>query len=125
MATSRPDLCNESRLARGPWLTGGTGDEGAEGGSGARGSPLTPPPGAGLGRLLERGAEGVDRGSWDAAARLAERILALDPGNADAAAMLRVDGLRSTRLRDRAPWARRVVTVMFCDMVGSTALATV
>jgi class 3 adenylate cyclase/tetratricopeptide (TPR) repeat protein len=85
---------------------------------------MTANEGAEVRRLLDRAAEAVDRASWETAARLAERVLALDPGNADAAALLRVDGFRSGRLRDRSPWARRVVTVMFCDMVGSTSLST-
>jgi class 3 adenylate cyclase/tetratricopeptide (TPR) repeat protein len=85
---------------------------------------MTAGEGAEVRRLLDRAAEAVDRGSWDTAGRLAERVLALDPANAHALALLEVDDFRSGRLKDRSPWARRVVTVMFCDLVGSTVLST-
>jgi class 3 adenylate cyclase len=75
-------------------------------------------------RLLDRAVESMDRGAWDVTARLAERALALEPDNGDAAAMLRTARLRAGRGRDQPSGTRRQVTIMFCDMVGSTALAT-
>jgi class 3 adenylate cyclase len=78
----------------------------------------------GVQRLLERAVEAVDMGAWDVVARLAEQIVALDPENEYASALLTLTGLRSERKRGRAPGTRRRVTVMFCDMVGSTDFAT-
>jgi class 3 adenylate cyclase/tetratricopeptide (TPR) repeat protein len=75
-------------------------------------------------RLLDRAFESMDRGAWDATARLAARILTLRPDNEDAAALLRTARIRMGRAQDLDPATRRQVTVMFCDMVGSTALST-
>jgi class 3 adenylate cyclase/tetratricopeptide (TPR) repeat protein len=75
-------------------------------------------------RLLDRAIEAVDRGSWDSAARLAGQVLTLDPDNTHATALLTLMELRSERRRGRAAGTRRRVTVMFCDMVGSTEFAS-
>jgi class 3 adenylate cyclase/tetratricopeptide (TPR) repeat protein len=80
--------------------------------------------GAEVQRLLERTVEAVDRAAWDTAIRFADQILVLDPGNEYANAVLTLTSLRSGVKPDRASGTRRRVTVMFCDMVDSTAFAS-
>ena len=61
--------------------------------------------------LLSDAQEARDAGDWKTASSLLDAVNALDPGNADAAAM-------------RAGAAtRRQMTLLFCDVVGSTELA--
>lgn len=78
-----------------------------------------------LGRLLEEAATAVDRADWARALRLADAIAALDPTNEDAAAIRTLARLRATRSSAVRAGSRRQVTVLFADMVGSTALAGV
>ncbi len=68
--------------------------------------------------LLADARRCADHGDWAAVRDLAGAALALSPGSADAQALLeRADGA------DPASGERRQLTVMFCDVVGSTALS--
>ena len=61
--------------------------------------------------LLEDAREARDAGDWQTARSLLDAVTALDPGNAEAAAML------------AGAATRRQMTLLFCDLVGSTELA--
>lgn len=61
--------------------------------------------------LLDDAREARDAGDWKAASSLLDAVNALDPGNAEAAAML------------AGAATRRQMTLLFCDIVGSTELA--
>lgn len=61
--------------------------------------------------LIEDAREARDAGDWKTARSLLDAVAALDPGNADAAAML------------AGAATRRQMTLLFCDIVGSTELA--
>ncbi|HEU5483422.1 MAG TPA: adenylate/guanylate cyclase domain-containing protein [Microlunatus sp.] len=61
--------------------------------------------------LLEDAREARDAGDWQSARALLEAVTALDPTNTEAAAML------------AGPATRRQMTLLFCDIVGSTELA--
>jgi class 3 adenylate cyclase/tetratricopeptide (TPR) repeat protein len=74
-------------------------------------------------RILDRAVEAADRSDWATALRLADEVLAIDPDNSYAAALRTLTVYRGERKRGRAPGTRRRVSVVFCDMVGSTALA--
>ena len=81
---------------------------------------------------LDDTAVALERESWPAVKTLAEAVLALEPENGEARRLLR---LATRRLDRRAPAAsiadehpiadaeRRQITVMFCDLAGSTALS--
>ncbi len=64
-----------------------------------------------LGDLLADAREARDAGDWKTARSLLGAVTALDPGNAEAAAML------------AGAATRRQMTLLFCDLVGSTELA--
>lgn len=64
-----------------------------------------------LGDLLADARDARDAGDWKAARSLLGAVTALDPGNAEAAAML------------AGAATRRQMTLLFCDLVGSTELA--
>lgn len=89
-------------------------------------------------RLLDEADEAVDRRDWDAVERLATAALAVDPECADATGLLALAERRRARaMRRPEPVAadgprhgsgefeaeRRTLTVMFCDLVGSTEIA--
>ncbi|HEU4547275.1 MAG TPA: adenylate/guanylate cyclase domain-containing protein, partial [Microlunatus sp.] len=61
--------------------------------------------------LLADAREARDAGDWKTARSLLDAVTALDPGNAEAAAML------------TGAATRRQMTLLFCDIVGSTELA--
>jgi class 3 adenylate cyclase len=61
--------------------------------------------------LLADAREARDAGDWKTARSLLDAVGALDPGNAEAAAML------------AGAATRRQMTLLFCDIVGSTELA--
>jgi class 3 adenylate cyclase/tetratricopeptide (TPR) repeat protein len=61
--------------------------------------------------LLADAREARDAGDWKTARTLLDAVGALDPGNAEAAAML------------AGAATRRQMTLLFCDIVGSTELA--
>ena len=61
--------------------------------------------------LLADAREARDAGDWKTARSLLDAVSALDPGNAEAAAML------------AGAATRRQMTLLFCDIVGSTELA--
>ncbi|HEY5784720.1 MAG TPA: adenylate/guanylate cyclase domain-containing protein [Microlunatus sp.] len=61
--------------------------------------------------LLADAREARDAGDWKTARSLLDAVAALDPGNAEAAAML------------AGAATRRQMTLLFCDIVGSTELA--
>jgi class 3 adenylate cyclase len=70
-------------------------------------------------RLISDAASEADARSWEKARALAEAAIALQPGNAEAQLILaRADAALS-------PGERRQLTVVFCDVVGSTALSGV
>ncbi len=64
-----------------------------------------------LADLLADAREARDAGDWRTARALLGAVTALDPGNAEAAAML------------AGAATRRQMTLLFCDLVGSTELA--
>ena len=61
--------------------------------------------------LLADAREARDAGDWKTARTLLDAVGALDPGNAEAAAMM------------AGAATRRQMTLLFCDIVGSTELA--
>jgi class 3 adenylate cyclase/tetratricopeptide (TPR) repeat protein len=65
--------------------------------------------------LLDRSVAALNRGDVTAAHDLAERVLAADTSNRDAAALLGVEGPSEGELRR--------LSLLFCDLVGSTALS--
>jgi class 3 adenylate cyclase len=65
--------------------------------------------------LLLRAVDAVNRGDVRNAHALAEQVLASDEGNLDARALLAAEGQPSAQVRR--------ITVMFCDLVGSTSLS--
>ena len=68
--------------------------------------------------LLDDAGQAAERGDWSAVRDLATAALALSPGNEDAQALVE-------RADSDAPESgeRRQLTVMFCDVVGSTTLS--
>jgi class 3 adenylate cyclase/tetratricopeptide (TPR) repeat protein len=68
--------------------------------------------------------EAIDRGDWKAAIRIADQAVALDPEDEKTAALISFLRLRAARESSGFEETRRHMTVMFCDMVGSTALAS-
>lgn len=82
--------------------------------------------GAELEALLERAAAALEAGDAKQAVELAEAAVALDPSSKDAETVL---AFARFRAREAAPEravevaARRRLTVLFCDIVGSTELA--
>jgi class 3 adenylate cyclase/tetratricopeptide (TPR) repeat protein len=74
-------------------------------------------------RLLDDAAAALDGGDWRTAAGLAEAALALAPDSDDAMQLLRrTQSYGSPRQREEG--TRRRLTVMFCDLVESTSLAS-
>lgn len=69
-------------------------------------------------RLLDHAVDAVNQGRLDVARRLAEEVLATDDGNADAVAL---SGFSPAAAPPEGQLRR--LTVMFCDLVGSTALS--
>jgi class 3 adenylate cyclase/tetratricopeptide (TPR) repeat protein len=68
--------------------------------------------------LLEAGAAACDRGDWSSAVAIAEAAAALDPEDPAVA------GLLARAQRGAGTGGRRRLTVMFCDLVGSTHIAS-
>jgi class 3 adenylate cyclase len=68
--------------------------------------------------LLADAQEAAERHDWPAARALAESVLALDPANEEAKRLL-----QDSRSAVAEEGERRQLTVMFCDVVGSTTLA--
>lgn len=78
-----------------------------------------------LDSLLESAAHSLERGDGERAVTLAEAALALEPDNADALAIVTFARFRARKtLRPDSGGARRRLTVVFCDVVGSTELAS-
>jgi class 3 adenylate cyclase/tetratricopeptide (TPR) repeat protein len=72
--------------------------------------------------LLEAAAAACDRGDWTAALAITEAAAALDPTDpAVVTARARADAGAATA----ASRSRRRLTVMFCDLAGSTELASI
>ncbi|HEX6227954.1 MAG TPA: adenylate/guanylate cyclase domain-containing protein [Solirubrobacterales bacterium] len=71
-----------------------------------------------VGDLLDDAHEAAGQHDWPAVRALAESVLALDPGNETAKRLL--EDSRSA-VAEEGEW--RQLTVMFCDVVGSTTLA--
>jgi class 3 adenylate cyclase len=69
-------------------------------------------------QLLDDAREAATQSDWSAVRALAESVLALDPANEAAGRLL--EDSRSA-LTEAGEW--RQLTVMFCDVVGSTTLA--
>ncbi|MCX6397948.1 MAG: AAA family ATPase [Propionibacteriales bacterium] len=65
--------------------------------------------------LLVRAVEAVNRGDLTNAHALAEQVLAADEGNLDATKVLATESQPTAEVRR--------ITVMFCDLVGSTSLS--
>ena len=81
---------------------------------------------------LDDAAVAVEREAWPTVKTLAEAVLALEPENGEARRLLRLATRRLDRraraasMADERPIAeaeRRQITVMFCDLAGSTALS--
>jgi class 3 adenylate cyclase len=70
-------------------------------------------------RLVADASDEAASGDWEKARSLAAAVLALQPDNADAQRILK-DGDSAA-----SPGERRQLTVLFCDVVGSTALSGV
>lgn len=68
--------------------------------------------------LLADAAEHAARSEWDAVRHLAEAALTLSPGSVAAQ-----DLLGAAEAADPARGERRQLTMMFCDIVGSTAMS--
>jgi class 3 adenylate cyclase/tetratricopeptide (TPR) repeat protein len=69
--------------------------------------------------LLDAATAACERGDWRAATAIAEAAAAIDPDHPDVIALLdRASG-------STAPGTRRRLTVMFCDLAGSTEIASV
>ncbi len=71
-----------------------------------------------VGDLLDDAREAATQNDWPAVRALAESVLALDPANESAERLL--EDCRSS-IAEEGEW--RQLTVMFCDVVGSTSLA--
>jgi class 3 adenylate cyclase len=71
-----------------------------------------------IGKLLDDAREAATQRDWSAVRALAESVLALDPANQTAERLL--EDSRSA-IAEAGEW--RQLTVMFCDLVGSTSLA--
>lgn len=69
--------------------------------------------------LLEAVAAACDRGDWPSAVAIAKAAAALDPGDPAVAAALARAGAGASA------GTRRRLTVMFCDLAGSTEIASV
>ncbi|HEX6687448.1 MAG TPA: AAA family ATPase [Solirubrobacterales bacterium] len=69
-------------------------------------------------KLLDDAREATTQGDWSAVRALAESVLALDPANETAVQLLEDS---RTGIAEGGEW--RQLTVMFCDLVGSTTLA--
>ena len=82
---------------------------------------------ADLDSLLDRADAAVDRGAWDEVASLAEKMLAIDPDSAEAKGLQSLARRRSAKTDPTGDVVfdaeRRTLTVMFCDLVGSTEMA--
>jgi class 3 adenylate cyclase/predicted ATPase len=74
---------------------------------------------------LDQAWAAVAAAQWTTAAQLAESLLSTDPDDPDAAAILRVARHQSGLQPPVAEASRRQISVMFCDVVGSTAMSTV
>lgn len=89
-------------------------------------APMTARP-TDIDSLLDHADAAVDRGAWDDVAALAEQMIAIDPGSTEAKGLQTLARRRSAktdRAQDVAFGAeRRTLTVMFCDLVGSTEMA--
>jgi class 3 adenylate cyclase len=70
--------------------------------------------------LVSTAADAATRRDWVTVSDTIEDALTLDPGHAEASALL---ALAARHLDQRAHARRRQLTVMFCDLVGSTAQA--
>ena len=70
--------------------------------------------------LLADAEEHARRADWDAVRNLAEAALTLAPGSTEAQALL-----GAADAADPRPGERRQLTIMFCDIVGSTAMSAV
>ena len=71
-----------------------------------------------VGPLLEAGVAACDRGDWSSAVAIAEAAAALDPEDPAVA------GLLARAQTGAGTGGRRRLTVMFCDLVGSTQIAS-
>ncbi len=75
--------------------------------------------------LLERASDALGRGDGDTAVQLAEAALAFDSENPDARAIITFARFRAKKKpRTDTAAARRRLTVLFCDVVSSTELAS-
>jgi class 3 adenylate cyclase/tetratricopeptide (TPR) repeat protein len=70
---------------------------------------------ASIDELLDRSVAALNRGDVTTAHDLAERVLAADTSNRDAATLLEVGGPSEGQIRR--------LSLLFCDLVGSTALS--
>ena len=75
--------------------------------------------------LLERASDALARGDGESAMQFAESALAMEPENPDALAIITFARFRA-RKKPRADnaAARRRLSVLFCDVVSSTELAS-
>ena len=82
---------------------------------------------AGVDELLDRAGDAVARNEWALAQQLAEAVLQQNPYHAEAALVLRTAAayLETDHPQDPFSSSRnlRFMSIMFCDVVGSTRLA--
>lgn len=74
-----------------------------------------------LASLLAAAAAACDRGEWASALTIAQAAATLDPNDPGVIAGL----ARASAQGKTTSGARRRLTVMFCDLAGSTALSSV
>ena len=84
---------------------------------------VSPETGGRIAILLERVDAAIDRKEWDEAFNQVSQILAFDPDHAEAQGLLTHIERRRKRTELRVEAERRTVTVVFCDLVGSSRMA--
>jgi class 3 adenylate cyclase len=84
---------------------------------------VSPETGGRIAILLERVDAAIDRKEWDEAFNQVSQILAFDPDHAEAQGLLAHIERRRKRTELRVEAERRTVTVVFCDLVGSSRMA--
>ena len=84
---------------------------------------VSPETGGRIAILLERADAAIDRKEWDEAFNQVSQILVLDPDHAEGQGLLAHIERRRKRTEPRVEAERRTVTVVFCDLVGSSRMA--
>lgn len=78
-------------------------------------------------RLLDQADKASESGNWEEVAQVCHRVLAVEPDNPDAVAMLQMAGIDEITSESLAEspvlGERRIVTVLFADAVGFTPMS--